>query len=373
MDHGEDVSPLWVVVLLLSIAVVVVDSFSSSFSSSTTAPSHHHRSSCHRYSGNCCNAIILLYCSRSSGDTKRLLDGGIIRDNTATAIRFSKLDNSHTNYNASSNTSSNSKNGNIRLNKVFKATHSRRAADELICTGRVCINGRRVTAADVGVRVTPYKDVITLDDEIVVGWEGMNYAIAITNDTTTVTMATAADAGGPSAMLNDEAAEITNDERWTDYHPQQQLEQQQQRRHVLQQLLSTFEYVKYYKPIGITCTTDPLIQDNIIQSLYQAGYISKHRIFPVGRLDKLTSGLILLTSDGRLVNSVLRCENKYPKVYEVTVDVELTNEHIYQLQAGIIIKTISQRSNNKGRNNANRKPLIARTRPWNSSPVRSLL
>ena len=353
----------------------MVDSFSSSFSSSTTAPSHHHRSSCHRYSGNCCNAIILLYCSRSSGDTKRLLDGGIIRDNTATAIRFSKLDNSHTNYNASSNTSSNSKNGNIRLNKVFKATHSRRAADELICTGRVCINGRRVTAADVGVRVTPYKDVITLDDEIVVGWEGMNYAIAITNDTTTVTMATAADAGGPSAMLNDEAAEITNDERWTDYHPQQQLEQQQQqqRRHVLQQSLSTFEYVKYYKPIGITCTTDPLIQDNIIQSIYQAGYIPKHRIFPVGRLDKLTSGLILLTSDGRLVNSVLRCENKYPKVYEVTVDVELTNEHIYQLQAGIIIKTISQRSNNKGRNNANRKPLIARTRPWNSSPVRSLL
>ena len=186
-------------------------------------------------------------------------------------------------------------------------------------------------------------------------------------------MATAADAGGPSAMLNDEAAEITNDERWTDYHPQQQLEQQQQRRHVLQQSVSTFEYVKYYKPIGITCTTDPLIQDNIIQSIYQAGYIPKHRIYPVGRLDKLTSGLILLTSDGRLVNSVLRCENKYPKVYEVTVDVELTNEHIYQLQAGIIIKTISQRSNNKGQNNANRKPLIARTRPWNSSPVRSLL
>lgn len=83
------------------------------------------------------------------------------------------------------------------------------------------------------LRVTPYKDVVfTLDDEIVVRWECMNYAI-ITYDTTTVTtaMATATattiDAGGVSAILNDEAAEITNDERWTDHHPQQQLEQQQ--------------------------------------------------------------------------------------------------------------------------------------------------
>ena len=101
------------------IAVVVVDSFSSSFSSSTTAPSHHHRSSCHRYSGNCCNAIIILYCSRSSSDTS--VDGGIIRDNTATAIRFSKLDNSHTNYNASSNASSNSKNGNINDTRIFRS------------------------------------------------------------------------------------------------------------------------------------------------------------------------------------------------------------------------------------------------------------
>jgi pseudouridine synthase len=65
------------------------------------------------------------------------------------------------------------------------------------------------------------------------------------------------------------------------------------------------------------------------------------------------------------VNSVLRRENKYPKVYEVTVDVELTNEHIYQLRNGIIIKTISQHSSSSSNNDKGRdkNTLIARTRP----------
>jgi len=381
--------------------VVVVDSFSSP-PSSTAHRHHRHRSNCQQSNSNRNNnKIILLHCSRSrsGGDTKRLVaGGGIIRDDTAAGLRLSKIDNSKTNRDAATNNNNNNNNGsnggnNIRLNKVFKATHSRRAADELICTGRVCVNGVRVTARDVGVRVTPYEDVITLDDEVVVGWEGMNYAVLVDGRSDAETAAAAA--APPPTMLNEEeyheakenkgndrrldinnAAEkiFTDDERWNDHHQQQKeheqqqqsLLEQQQRRHLIRQSISTFEYVKYYKPIGITCTTDPLIKDNIIHSICnQSGYTPKHRIYPVGRLDKLTSGLILLTSDGRLVNSVLRRENKYPKVYEVTVDVELTNEHIYQLRNGIIIKTISQRSSSSSNNDKGRdkNTLIARTRP----------
>ena len=395
------VSPLLWVVLLLSIVVaVVVDSFSSP--PSPTAHRHHrHRSNCRQYYSNRNNnKIIILHCgrSRSGGDTKRLVagGGGIIRDDTATGLRLSNIDNGKTNRGAATNNDGSNGGNNIRLNKVFKATHSRRAADELICNGRVCVNGVRVTARDVGVRVTPYEDVITLDDEVVVGWEGMNYAVLVDGRSDVETAA--AVAAAPPTMVNEEgyheakenkgndrridinnATEkiYTDDERWNDHHHQQKEheqqqqslleQQQQQRRHLLRQSISTFEYVKYYKPIGITCTTDPLIKDNIIHSICnQSGYMPKHRIYPVGRLDKLTSGLILLTSDGRLVNSVLRRENKYPKVYEVTVDVELTNEHINQLRNGIIIKTISQRSSSSSSNNdkgRDKNTLIARTRP----------
>lgn len=395
------VSPsLWVVLLLSIVVAVVVDSFSSP--PSPTAHRHHrHRSNCRQYYSNRNNnKIIILHCgrSRSGGDTKRLVagGGGIIRDDTATGLRLSNIDNGKTNRDAATNNDGSNGGNNIRLNKVFKATHSRRAADELICNGRVCVNGVRVTARDVGVRVTPYEDVITLDDEVVVGWEGMNYAVLVDGRSDVETAAAAAAA--PPTMVNEEgyheakenkgndrridinnATEkiYTDDERWNDHHHQQKEheqqqqslleQQQQQRRHLLRQSISTFEYVKYYKPIGITCTTDPLIKDNIIHSICnQSGYMPKHRIYPVGRLDKLTSGLILLTSDGRLVNSVLRRENKYPKVYEVTVDVELTNEHINQLRNGIIIKTISQRSSSSSSNNdkgRDKNTLIARTRP----------
>jgi 23S rRNA pseudouridine2604 synthase len=67
-----------------------------------------------------------------------------------------------------------------------------------------------------------------------------------------------------------------------------------------------FRYIKYWKPRGVVCTTDERVRNNIIEAV---GYPA--RIFPVGRLDKDSSGLILLTSDGRLPNAVLRRYSVY--------------------------------------------------------------
>ena len=62
------------------------------------------------------------------------------------------------------------------------------------------------------------------------------------------------------------------------------------------------------------------------------GYAPRHRVYPVGRLDRTTSGLILLTSDGRVVNSVLRGENKMPKVYDMAVDGTLRDDDLRRLR-----------------------------------------
>lgn len=214
----------------------------------------------------------------------------------------------------------------IRLNKVFKATHSRRAADKLIEEGRVTINGRRVHDKG-GYKVIPYRDVITLDGKVVTGWEQIN-AIAPTDKN----------------------------------HRQQKLPQQNAQQHEeddnsLQ--TSSFEYVKYYKPLGVTCTTDLRIKDNIIHSIQSYGYKSHHRVYPIGRLDKETSGLILLTSDGRIVNSVLRGERKQPKVYKVKVDGLLDDTHLQRLRDGIVIRTVAQRKHKSVEENT----LIAKTKP----------
>ena len=193
----------------------------------------------------------------------------------------------------------------IRLNKVFKATHSRRSADKLIEEGRVTINGRRVHDKG-GYKVIPYRDVITLDGKVVTGWEQIN-AIAPTNN-----------------KNHRRQKQQRNDD------DQQKQQQHYEDDNSLQ--TSSFEYVKYYKPLGVTCTTDLRIKDNIIHSIHSYGYKSRHRVYPIGRLDKETSGLILLTSDGRIVNSVLRGERKQPKVYKVKVDGLLDDTHLQRLR-----------------------------------------
>jgi len=91
-------------------------------------------------------------------------------------------------------------------------------------------------------------------------------------------------------------------------------------------------YIALNKPPGITCTTDLKDRDNIISFVNH-----KQRIFPIGRLDKPSSGLILLTNDGDIVNKILRVENQHEKEYIVTVNRVITNNFIARMSSGIPI------------------------------------
>ncbi|MFT6924754.1 MAG: 23S rRNA pseudouridine2604 synthase [Psychromonas sp.] len=97
-------------------------------------------------------------------------------------------------------------------------------------------------------------------------------------------------------------------------------------------------YIAYNKPIGITCTTERHIHGNIIDAI---GH--KKRIFPIGRLDKPSEGLIFLTSDGDIVNKILRAENAHDKEYLVTVDKPLSERFVERMQRGVpILDTITK-------------------------------
>ncbi len=89
-------------------------------------------------------------------------------------------------------------------------------------------------------------------------------------------------------------------------------------------------YIAFNKPLGVTCTTDSRDPSNIIDYI---GY--PERIFPIGRLDKNSSGLILLTNDGSIVNTLLRAENNHEKEYQVTVDRPYDDKFIKEMQSGI--------------------------------------
>lgn len=91
-------------------------------------------------------------------------------------------------------------------------------------------------------------------------------------------------------------------------------------------------YIKFHKPIGITTTSEPHVRDNII------AYIGHpERIFPIGRLDKDSSGLILLTNDGDIVNRVLRVEYAHEKEYAVRVDQPFDEAFLQNMAAGVVI------------------------------------
>lgn len=91
-------------------------------------------------------------------------------------------------------------------------------------------------------------------------------------------------------------------------------------------------YIALHKPPGITCTTDLKDRDNIIQ------YVNHpKRIFPIGRLDKASSGLILMTNDGNIVNKILRVENNHEKEYIVSVNKVITPDFILKMSRGIPI------------------------------------
>jgi 23S rRNA pseudouridine2604 synthase len=91
-------------------------------------------------------------------------------------------------------------------------------------------------------------------------------------------------------------------------------------------------YIALNKPVGIVCTTEPGIADNIIDHV---GY--PERIFPVGRLDRDSEGLILLTNNGDIVNEILRSENNHEKEYVVTVDRPITELSLSMMAGGVKI------------------------------------
>ena len=97
-------------------------------------------------------------------------------------------------------------------------------------------------------------------------------------------------------------------------------------------------YIAYNKPVGITCTTDSQVPDNIVKAVnYKKG-----RIFPIGRLDKPSEGLILLTNDGDIVNRILRAGNAHEKEYVVTVDRPFGSDFIKRMAAGVpILDTVT--------------------------------
>jgi 23S rRNA pseudouridine2604 synthase len=91
-------------------------------------------------------------------------------------------------------------------------------------------------------------------------------------------------------------------------------------------------YIALNKPVGVTCTTEAHIEDNIIDLVGCA-----ERIFPIGRLDKDSEGLILLTNNGDIVNEILRSENNHEKEYLVMVDRPITDLSLKMMAGGVKI------------------------------------
>lgn len=98
-------------------------------------------------------------------------------------------------------------------------------------------------------------------------------------------------------------------------------------------------YLAYHKPPGITCTTDIAIKDNIINAIN-----FPERIFPIGRLDKPSEGLIFMTNDGDIVNKILRSKNNHDKEYIVRVNQKITPAFIHKMGNGIpILDTVTKK------------------------------
>ncbi|WP_338377847.1 23S rRNA pseudouridine(2604) synthase RluF [uncultured Flavobacterium sp.] len=98
-------------------------------------------------------------------------------------------------------------------------------------------------------------------------------------------------------------------------------------------------YLAFHKPVGIECTTNQNVRDNIVD------YINyPERIFPIGRLDKASEGLIFMTNDGDIVNKILRARNNHEKEYIVTVNKTITERFIQRMANGIpILDTLTKK------------------------------
>ena len=97
-------------------------------------------------------------------------------------------------------------------------------------------------------------------------------------------------------------------------------------------------YLAYNKPVGITCTTERSVKGNIVDAIDH-----DQRIFPIGRLDKPSEGLILLTSDGDIVNKILRAENAHEKEYLVTLNKSISPDFAAKMSRGLpILDTVTK-------------------------------
>ncbi|MEN9335117.1 MAG: rRNA pseudouridine synthase [Bacteroidota bacterium] len=98
-------------------------------------------------------------------------------------------------------------------------------------------------------------------------------------------------------------------------------------------------YLAFHKPVGIECTTNTSVKNNIID------YIKyPERIFPIGRLDKASEGLIFMTNDGDIVNKILRARNNHEKEYIVTVNKPITDRFIQRMGNGVpILDTVTRK------------------------------
>ena len=108
---------------------------------------------------------------------------------------------------------------------------------------------------------------------------------------------------------------------------------------IIKKQKKTATYIAFNKPIGIVCTTDTRVEKNNI-----INYINySTRIFPIGRLDKDSEGLILLTDDGDIVNKILRSSNNHEKEYIVKVDKPISQTFIKRMSEGIpILDTVTK-------------------------------
>jgi len=97
-------------------------------------------------------------------------------------------------------------------------------------------------------------------------------------------------------------------------------------------------YIAFNKPVGIVCTTDEREKKSITRFINHP-----ERLFPIGRLDKPSQGLIFLTNDGDIVNKILRAGNNHEKEYQVTVDQLITEQFIHKMESGVpILDTVTQ-------------------------------
>ena len=223
----------------------------------------------------------------------------------------------------------------MRVNKAFRRTHSRREADRLVSARRVRVNGEE---AGPGDRLVP-GDVVTLDGRAV-EWEELEPSVPGRSGGSEHSRVGLMGGRGSERAAGEAASGGSLEAAMASMAP--------------------YVYLMYWKPRGVICTTDRSVRGNVIDALLQDSalrdFAGGQRLFTVGRLDKPSTGAVLVTSDGRVPNAVLGARRGHPKEYEVRPHQAVEAEDLERLRAGVVITTEAQRD-------GQRKALTARTLP----------